>query len=76
MTVGGYGLVLCWYISGSMSAPRRYTYPLPGTETLAAIAVLCALVALAGALMVCRDLIEVFRASAPYNVTELEPGQA
>src|SRR6202162_2291085 len=35
---GGYGLVLCWYISGSMSAPMRYFYPLSGTEVLAWIA--------------------------------------
>lgn len=76
MAFGGYGLVLCWYISGSMSAPRRYTYPLPGTEVLAWVAVVCALVALTGALMVCRDLIEVFLASPRYNVTEIERSEA
>jgi cytochrome c oxidase subunit 1 len=71
MGFGGYGLVLSWYISGSMSAPRRYFYPLSGTEVLAWIAVACAAVALTGAVMVCKDLIDVFLASPHYNLPEV-----
>ena len=73
MGFGGYGLVLCWYISGSMSAPRRYLYPLSGTEVLAWIAVACAAVALTGAVMVCKDLIDVFLDSPHYNLPEPAP---
>jgi cytochrome c oxidase subunit 1 len=76
MTAGGYGLVLCWYISGSMSDPRRYLYPLNGTELFAWIGAGCALIALSGAVMVCRDLIEVFLASPHHNLPELAPRQA
>jgi cytochrome c oxidase subunit 1 len=70
MTVGGYGLVLCWYISGSMTAPRRYLYPLPGTELLATFGVLFAVVALVGAAIVFRDLFQVFLRSPRYNLPE------
>jgi len=73
MGFGGYGLVLCWYISGSMSAPRRYLYPLTGTEALAWIAVACAAVALTGAVMVCYDLVDVFLTSPHYNLPKPAP---
>jgi cytochrome c oxidase subunit 1 len=76
MTVGGYGLVLCWYISGSMTAPRRYLYPLNGTEILAWIAVACAAIALLGAVMVCKNLVEVFLDSPRLNLPELAPSEA
>lgn len=76
MAFGGYGLVLCWYVAGSMSAPRRYTYPLPGTEPLAQVAVVFAVAALAGALMVAKDLIEAFLASPHYNLAEIEARRA
>jgi cytochrome c oxidase subunit I len=76
MTVGGYGLVLCWYIAGSMSAPRRYLYPLSGTEVLAVIGAACAVVALTGALMICKDLIEVLLDSPPLYLPEPAPSEA
>jgi cytochrome c oxidase subunit 1 len=76
MTVGGYGLVLCWYIAGSMSAPRRYLYPLSGTEVLAVIGAACAVVALTGALMVCKDLIEVLLESPQLYLPEPAPSEA
>ena len=76
MTVGGYGLVLCWYLAGSMTAPRRYVYPLSGTEVLAWIGAACAVVALTGAVMICKDLIEVFLASPHLNLPELAPSEA
>ena len=76
MGFGGYGLVLCWYVSGSMSDPRRYLYPLSGTEVWAWIGAGCAVIALTGAVMVCRDLIEVFLASPHLNLPELAPRQA
>ena len=76
MTVGGYGLVLCWYVSGSMSAPRRYFYPLSGTEALAWIAVAFAAVALIGAVMVCKNLVDVFLVAPRLNVPELAPGES
>lgn len=73
---GGYGLVICWYISGSMSAPRRYLYPLSGTEVLAAIGAACAVVALVGVVMVCWELIDVFLSSPRINLPELAPSEA
>jgi cytochrome c oxidase subunit I len=76
MTVGGYGLVLCWYISGSMSDPRRYLYPLSGTEVFAWIGAGCAVIALIGAVMICRDLMEVFLTSPHVNLPELAPSEA
>ncbi|MGA7913487.1 MAG: cbb3-type cytochrome c oxidase subunit I [Candidatus Dormiibacterota bacterium] len=76
MTAGGYGLVLCWYISGSMSAPRRYLYPLSGTEVLALIGAACAVVALVGVVMVCWELINVFLASPRIYLPELAPSEA
>lgn len=76
MTAGGYGLVLCWYISGSMSAPRRYLYPLSGTEFLAWIGAACAVVALVGVVMLCWELINVFLASPRINLPELAPSEA
>jgi cytochrome c oxidase subunit I len=78
MTVGGYVLVLAWYISGSMSAPRRYMYPLEGTQIFAWIAVAGALVALTGAIMIFKDLIETFLAAPHLNLPEpeLAPRQA
>jgi hypothetical protein len=75
MTGGGYGLVLCWYISGSMSAPRRYVYPLPGTEVLATFGVVFAVIALVGAAMVFRDLFQVFLRSPRYNLPERAPAE-
>jgi cytochrome c oxidase subunit 1 len=72
MGVGGYVLVLCWYISGSMSAPRRYVYPLSGTEIFAWIAVAGALVALTGAIMIFRDLVDAFLAAPRLNLPEPE----
>jgi cytochrome c oxidase subunit I len=76
MAAGGYGLVLCWYVSGSMTAPRRFVYPLSGTEALAGIGAACALVALAGALVICKNLLEVFISAPPLNLTELAPREA
>jgi cytochrome c oxidase subunit 1 len=76
MTAGGYGLVLCWYISGSMSAPRRYLYPLSGTEVFAWIGAACAVVALIGVVMLCWELINVFLASPRINLPELAPSEA
>lgn len=76
MTAGGYGLVICWYISGSMSAPRRYLYPLSGTEVFASIGAACAVVALAGVVMVCWELINVFLASPRINLPELAHSEA
>ena len=76
MTVGGYVLVLCWYISGSMTAPRRYLYPLSGTEVFAWLAVGGAAVALVGAVMVCRELVEVFLVAPRLNLPELAPKEA
>ncbi|MGA8924102.1 MAG: hypothetical protein WB682_13245, partial [Candidatus Dormiibacterota bacterium] len=76
MTAGGYGLVLCWYISGSMSAPRRYLYPLAGTEVLALIGAACAVVALMGVVMVGWELINVFLASPRIYLPELAPSEA
>jgi heme/copper-type cytochrome/quinol oxidase subunit 1 len=73
MGFGGYGLVLCWYISGSMSAPRRYFYPLSGTEVLAWVGVACAAVALTGAVMVCYELVDVFLTSPHYNLPKPAP---
>ena len=76
MTAGGYGLVLCWYIAGSMSAPRRYVYPLTGTEVLAWIAVLSAAIALTGAIFVCKNLVEVILGSSRLNLPELAAKEA
>ena len=76
MTIGGYVVVLCWYVSGSMSAPRRYMYPLSGTEVLASIAVGGAVFALIGAVMVFKDLVEAFLASPRLNLPELAPKEA
>jgi cytochrome c oxidase subunit 1 len=76
MTIGGYVLVLCWYISGSMSAPRRYVYPLSGTEIFAWIAVGGALVALTGAVMVFKDFLDAFLAAPRLNLPELAPKEA
>jgi cytochrome c oxidase subunit 1 len=74
-TGGGYGLVLCWFIAGSMSAPRRYVYPLPGTQLLAAFGVLFAVIALVGAALVFRDLLEAFLRSPRYNLPERAPAE-
>jgi cytochrome c oxidase subunit 1 len=78
LTGGGYVLLLAWYISGSMSAPRRYMYPLSGTEIFAWIAVIGAAVALTGALMIVKDLIDAFLAAPRLNLPEpeLAPKQA
>jgi heme/copper-type cytochrome/quinol oxidase subunit 1 len=76
MTIGGYGLVLCWYIAGSMSAPRRYLYPLSGTEVLAVIGAACALVALTGAVMVCKNLIDVLLDSPQLYLPEPAASEA
>jgi cytochrome c oxidase subunit 1 len=76
MTGGGYGLVVCWYISGSMSAPRRYLYPLSGTEVFAAIGAACAVVALIGVVMLCWELVNVFLASPRINLPELAHSEA
>jgi cytochrome c oxidase subunit 1 len=76
MTVGGYGLVLCWYVSGAMTAPRRYLYPLSGTEILAAAAVVFAAIALIGAILVCWELVDAFLKSPRLNLPELAPTEA
>jgi cytochrome c oxidase subunit I len=61
---------------GSMSDPRRYLYPLPGTELLAWMGAGFAVVALIGAVIVCKDLIEGFLSSPRLNLPELAPSEA
>lgn len=76
MTAGGYILVLCWYIAGSMSSPRRYMYPLPGTEIFAGIAAAAALLALLGASLILKDLADAFFLAPPLNLPERAAAEA
>ena len=75
--VGGWTVVLVFFLSGVISEPRRYAVQLPGTEWLALIGMLGAVLVAIGGLLIAGDLIRSVRrpVSAPTE-PERQPGPA
>ncbi len=62
--VGGYTVVLVFFLSGVLSEPRRYAVQLPGTEWLALIGLLGAILVGIGGLMIGGDMLGALRRPA------------
>ncbi len=75
--VGGWTVVLVFFLSGVVSEPRRYAVQLPGTEWLALVGMLGAVLVAIGGLLIAGDLIRSVRrpVSSPTE-PERQPGPA
>lgn len=69
--VGGWVVVLIFFLSGVYSVPRRYSVQLPGTEWLAWYGLLGAVLVGVGGLLIARDIVRVLR--KPASGPEDEP---
>lgn len=74
IAVGGYTVVLMFFLSGVLSEPRRYAVQLPGTEWLALVGLLGAIVVGLGGLAIAADLVRALGRPATRPVEE-PPGQ-
>lgn len=60
--LGGWGLVLMWYLSGVLGQPRRYAFTLDGLRGVAAAGVAFAALALVGVVLIFGDFVRVVAA--------------
>ena len=72
--VGGWTVVLMFFLSGVLSEPRRYAVQLPGTEWLALVGLLGAILVGIGGLLIAGDLARSIRRRLP-QPGEPEPEQ-
>ncbi|HET8570354.1 MAG TPA: cbb3-type cytochrome c oxidase subunit I [Candidatus Limnocylindria bacterium] len=63
--VGGWTVVLIFFLSGVLSEPRRYAVQLPGTEWLALVGMLGAILVGIGGLLIAGDLARSIRRPVP-----------
>jgi heme/copper-type cytochrome/quinol oxidase subunit 1 len=73
---GGWLVVLVFFGSGVVSEPRRYSVQLPGTEWLALIGLLGAIVVGIGGLMIAGDILRTLRQPITAPQPEAEPQRA
>jgi cytochrome c oxidase subunit 1 len=73
---GGWLVVLVFFGSGVVSEPRRYSVQLPGTEWLALIGLVGAIVAGIGGLLIGGDIIRALRRPVQASEPDLEPQRA
>ena len=80
ITVGGYTVVMIFFLSGVVSEPRRYAVQLPGTEWLAGIGLIGAILVGIGGLMIGYDILRTLlrpaAAPAAEPQREAEPAPA
>ena len=70
IAAGGWTVVLMFFLSGVLSEPRRYAVQLPGTEWLALIGLLGALLVAVGGLMIATDLVRSIGRRVPSPADE------
>lgn len=70
ITVGGWTVVLIFFLSGVLGEPRRYAQQVPGTEWLAAIGLVGAILVGIGGLMIGGDIVRVLRQPAMAGAPE------
>jgi cytochrome c oxidase subunit 1 len=63
--IGGWTVVLVFFLSGVMSEPRRYAVQLPGTEWLAFVGLFGAILVGIGGLLIAGDLARSIRRPVP-----------
>jgi cytochrome c oxidase subunit 1 len=73
---GGWLVVLVFFGSGVVSEPRRYSVQLPGTEWLALIGLVGAIVVGIGGLLIGGDIIRALRRPVQASEPDLEPQRA
>jgi cytochrome c oxidase subunit 1 len=71
IAVGGYTVILMFFLSGVLSEPRRYAVQLPGTEWVALIGLLGAVVVGIGGLLIASDIVRSVR--RPVDTSEEQP---
>jgi Heme/copper-type cytochrome/quinol oxidases, subunit 1 len=64
IATGGYTVVMMFFLSGVLSEPRRYAVQLPGTEWVAVIGPLGAVLVGIGGLLIAADIVNVLRRPA------------
>ncbi len=73
---GGWIVVLIFFLSGVFSEPRRYSQQLPGTEWLALVGLLGAVLVAIGGLLIGGDIVRTLRRPATATASEAEPAPA
>lgn len=73
---GGWLVVLVFFGSGVVSEPRRYSVQLPGTEWLALVGLLGAIVVGIGGLMIAGDILRALRQPVAAPQPDVEPQRA
>jgi cytochrome c oxidase subunit 1 len=76
IAAGGWTVVLIFFLSGVLGEPRRYSVQLPGTEWLALIGLLGAILAGIGGLMIGGDILRALRQPAEQTTPEREAAPA
>jgi cytochrome c oxidase subunit 1 len=76
IAAGGWTVILIFFLSGVLSEPRRYSVQLPGTEWLALIGLLGAVVVAIGGLLIGGDILRTLRQPAEQTTPERERAPA
>jgi heme/copper-type cytochrome/quinol oxidase subunit 1 len=76
IAAGGWTVVLVFFLSGVFSEPRRYSVQLPGTEWLALIGLLGAVLVGIGGLLIANDILRVLRRPVTASEPQAEPAPA
>lgn len=76
ITVGGYTVVMMFFLSGILGEPRRYAVPLAGTEWVAMIGFIGAILVGIGGLMIGADIVRALRQPAESSAADTTPEPA
>jgi cytochrome c oxidase subunit 1 len=76
IVIGGYTVVTMFFLSGVVSEPRRYAVQLPGTEWLAGVGLLGAILVGLGGLIIGGDFLRTILRPAPTPSAEPPSGEA
>ncbi len=75
IVVGGYTVVGMFFLSGVVSEPRRYAVQLPGTEWLALVGLLGAILVGLGGLLIGGDVLRALGRPAPASAPAETPAE-
>jgi cytochrome c oxidase subunit I len=73
IALGGYTVVLVFFLSGVVSEPRRYAVQLPGTEWLASVGLIGAVLVGLGGLAIGSDIVRTLGRRSKSQATVAEP---